>query len=132
MKFRILILLLLAASTTFAQEDITTQLFETYDKYKETSLDKRRIKHHELQPLLAKYKANPKFTIKVVGKSIEGRDLSLVSIGQGKNLGVRLRKTDCSHLANVVFVNFPQSGCECGCYTQDARFPKYFFPNGFL
>ncbi|MFS4491885.1 M14 metallopeptidase family protein [Maribacter sp. 2308TA10-17] len=77
--------MLLAASISFSQEaDITSQLFETYSNYKESSLDKRRIKHHQLQPLLAKLGENPLFTVKVVGKSIEGRDLSLVSIGQGK------------------------------------------------
>lgn len=85
MKYRIFTLLIFISVTTFAQEsNITEQLFETYEKYKEVTLDKRRIKHHQLQPLLATYRANPKFTVKVVGQSIEGRDLSLVSIGQGK------------------------------------------------
>lgn len=84
MKPKLVIALLLFSLFSFSQQkDITTQLYETYETYKETTLDKRRIKHHQLQPLLAKYSANPKFTVKVVGKSIEGRDLSLVSIGQG-------------------------------------------------
>ncbi len=65
-------------------EDITESLYRTYEKYREPALDKRRIKHHELQPLLTKYRIDPKFTVKVVGKSIEGRDLSLVSIGKGE------------------------------------------------
>ena len=65
-------------------EDITESLYQTYEKYREPALDKRRIKHHELQPLLTKYRIDPKFTVKVVGKSIEGRDLSLVSIGKGE------------------------------------------------
>lgn len=81
---KLLLLSLLTCLSTYSQEtDITTQLFETYDNYKEASLDKRRIKHHELQPLLTKFRSNPYFTVKVVGQSIEGRDLSLVSIGQG-------------------------------------------------
>ena len=85
MKTIIFAFLLIITASIFSQEnDITSQLFETYEKYQETSLDKRRIKHHELQPLLATYRANPQFTVKVVGQSIEGRDLSLVSIGQGK------------------------------------------------
>ncbi|TMM57348.1 peptidase M14 [Maribacter algarum] len=85
MKIKFFTLMLLVAAVSFSQEsDITEQLFETYENYKEPSLDKRRIKHHQLQPLLAKFRANPFFTVKVVGKSIEGRDLSLVSIGRGK------------------------------------------------
>ena len=65
------------------EQDITSALYETYDTYKEQSLDKRRVKYHELQPLLSKYRKNPKFIVKTVGQSIEGRDLSLVSIGSG-------------------------------------------------
>jgi len=85
MRFKLTLIFILTYVITFAQEnDITAQLFETYENYKEPSLDKRRIKHHQLQPLLAKFRSNPYFTVKVVGQSIEGRDLSLVSIGQGK------------------------------------------------
>ncbi|MEP3209952.1 MAG: M14 metallopeptidase family protein [Maribacter sp.] len=85
MKTKFFTLLLLVTSIAFSQEsDITSQLFDTYETYKETSLDKRRIKHHQLQPLLVKLRSNPYFTVKVVGQSIQGRDLSLVSIGRGK------------------------------------------------
>ncbi|SHG31605.1 M14 family zinc carboxypeptidase [Flagellimonas flava] len=66
-----------------AQESITNQLYDTYHTYKETALDKRRIKHHQLQPLLKRYEVNPKFHVEKVGESIEGRDLHLVSIGSG-------------------------------------------------
>ena len=69
----------------FSQEsDITTNLYETYDKYIEQKLDKRRIKHHELQPLIAKYNADPRFSVSKVGESIERRDLSMISMGTGK------------------------------------------------
>lgn len=64
--------------------DITSKLYETYEKYVEQTLYMRRIKHHELQPLITKFRVNPKFTVKTVGKSIEGRDLSLISIGSGE------------------------------------------------
>ncbi|WP_273276007.1 M14 family metallopeptidase [Maribacter polysiphoniae] len=64
--------------------DITSELYSTYDTYKEQKLNIRRIKHHDLQPLIAKHAANPIFTINKVGESIEGRDLSLISIGSGE------------------------------------------------
>lgn len=76
--------LLFSLAVQAQEKDITSALYETYDAYKEQSLDKRRVKHHELQPLLIKYRKNPKFTVKTVGRSIEGRDLSLVSIGSGE------------------------------------------------
>ncbi len=66
------------------QKDLTTALYETYETYKEPLLQKRRIKHKHLQPLIEKYKANGKFKVSKVGTSIEGRSLSLISIGEGE------------------------------------------------
>lgn len=63
---------------------LTNNLFETYEEFKESSLDNRRIKHHELQPLISNLQSDSRFTIAKVGESIEGRDLSLISIGTGK------------------------------------------------
>lgn len=65
-------------------QDITASLYETYETYKETSLDKRRVKHHQLQPLLNSLKETEGFTVRKVGSSIEGRPLSLISIGSGE------------------------------------------------
>ena len=65
------------------QKDITTALYDSYSNYKEPSLNKRRIKHTEIQPLIAKYKGKEGYTVKKVGESIEGRSISLISIGKG-------------------------------------------------
>lgn len=65
-------------------QDITSGLYETYEKYKELSLDKRRIKHSQILPLINKLKNNPKFEVNKVGASIEGRDLNLISFGKGE------------------------------------------------
>ncbi|PXX29754.1 M14 metallopeptidase family protein [Arenibacter sp. ARW7G5Y1] len=79
-----LIICLLMVFSGFGQEiDFTSNLYSTYEKYKEPSLDKRRIKHNGIQPLINRLSANPQFKVKVVGKSIEGRSLSLISIGTG-------------------------------------------------
>ncbi|MEO9891177.1 M14 metallopeptidase family protein [Aurantibacter sp.] len=68
-----------------AQEvEITELLYETYEKYREPSLAKRRIKYNEIQPLINSLSSDSRFTIKTVGKSIEARNLSLISIGTGK------------------------------------------------
>ncbi len=72
-------------SKVFAQqEDITISLYDTYDSYKEQTLKKRRIKHQDLEPLITEYLNNNKFDVITVGKSIEGRTLSLISIGKGE------------------------------------------------
>lgn len=64
--------------------DFTSNLYETYDNYKESSLTNRRIKYKNIQPLIAKLKNNTKYTVKKVGESIEGRNLNLISVGTGK------------------------------------------------
>ena len=46
-----------------AQDELTSKLYETYDDYKESSIGKRRIKHADIQPLIEKFKANPKFEV---------------------------------------------------------------------
>jgi hypothetical protein len=87
MKMKVLLLFVSFVSLNigFSQNsDLTTNLYETYENYKESSLTKRRLKHHELQPLLIKHGVNSAFTVKKVGESIEGRALKLISIGSGK------------------------------------------------
>ncbi|WP_350286201.1 M14 metallopeptidase family protein [uncultured Croceitalea sp.] len=64
-------------------QEFTEELYETYDNYKETSLDKRRIKYAQVRSLLERIAVNPKFEVHKVGESIEERDLNLVSIGTG-------------------------------------------------
>ena len=83
-KITVFIFTFLSYSTYCQQHDITTSLYETYEQFKESNLNKRRIKHHEIQPLILEYRSNTDFVVKKVGESIEGRDLHLISTGSGK------------------------------------------------
>ncbi len=85
MKFRVwLPLLLMFPSFGMGQEPaFISNLYDSYETYREPALDKRRIKHHELQPLITEFVKDPRFMVKKVGSSIEGRDLNLISIGKG-------------------------------------------------
>jgi len=65
------------------KSDITSALYDTYDTYKEPSLNKRRIKHNDIQALIQQFKTKEGYTVKNVGTSIEGRSLSLISVGSG-------------------------------------------------
>ncbi len=78
------ILILLMTTTLFSQTDITSNLYDSYDKYKEKSIDIRRIKHQDIQPLIDDLKSDKNYTVKKVGESIEGRKISLISTGKGK------------------------------------------------
>ncbi|MEM8506669.1 MAG: M14 family zinc carboxypeptidase [Bacteroidota bacterium] len=80
----LLFLLVLFAANASRAQDITEQLYTTYEKYKEPSLQIRRIKYVDLQPLIARARTNPKYKVQKVGESIEGRDLTLISLGEGE------------------------------------------------
>ncbi len=83
MKKLMSLAILLLAFSVQAQDELTSQLYESYEDYKESSIGERRIKHADIQPLIQKFKANPKFEVQKVGESIQGRDLHLISIGSG-------------------------------------------------
>ncbi len=80
-----LLLICFVYSASYCQNaDLTSSLYNSYKTYKEPSLLHRRIKHENIQPLINHYKNTPGFTVKKVGTSIGGKDLTLVSIGSGK------------------------------------------------
>lgn len=79
-----LVFIMVITINTFSQEgEITSELYETYSNYKEPSLNKRRIKHSDIQVLLEKLNSNSKFKVTKVGESIGGKALNLVSVGSG-------------------------------------------------
>jgi hypothetical protein len=83
------IMMLFFISISSQNIDFTSNLYETYENYKESSLKNRRIKYKNIKPLIDKLKEDSKYTVKKVGESIEGRDLNLVSVGKG-NINVFL------------------------------------------
>ena len=85
MKKLMPLLIILLTLTVQAQDVLTSQLYETYEEYKEPRIGKRRIKHADIQPLIQKFKNNPKFEVQKVGESVQGRDLHLISIGSGES-----------------------------------------------
>ncbi|MEA1785336.1 M14 metallopeptidase family protein [Arenibacter sp. GZD96] len=84
-KYLLVLLALGYVCNAFGQlNNVTSALYDSYEKYQESTLAERRIKHSELQPLIAKLKAVDEFTVAKVGESIEGRSISLISIGTGE------------------------------------------------
>jgi len=70
--------------TTISAQIIDKQLYDAYEKYKETSLKDRRFKFEDLQPLIYNLKKNGLFKVEKLGMSIEGRDINMLSIGTGQ------------------------------------------------
>lgn len=75
---------LLQAQNIMDKKQFIQQIADKYNSYKETSLKDRRFKHKDLQPLIEKLKSNPLFQVSLLGKSVEGRDISMVTLGTGQ------------------------------------------------
>jgi len=58
-------------------------LYNSYENYKESTLTNRRFKHSDILPLIEQLKIKDIFGVSKVGKSAEGRDINLVSVGSG-------------------------------------------------
>lgn len=69
----------MAQKQTFDQ-----RLFQSYEDFKETSIDKRRFKHRDLQPLIDSLKNTRGFEVTLLGESIQGRNISMISVGEGE------------------------------------------------
>lgn len=78
-----LVLAIFSFSMVAQVNDMTTSLYDSYSKYKEPSLNKRRIKHENIQPLINQLKNNPAYTVQKVGQSIKGKNINLISVGSG-------------------------------------------------
>ena len=84
-SLRILIFTILISGNIMAQEkQIAWDLYHSYENFKEKSLTNRRFKHSDIVPLIERLKNNKIFRVDKVGKSVEGRDIYLISMGSGK------------------------------------------------
>jgi hypothetical protein len=76
-------LLLMEISLHAQQSDLDSKLYEGYEKFQEKSVTVRRTKHVQIQPLIDKMKKYEGFEVHKLGESIEGRSISLISVGTG-------------------------------------------------
>ena len=65
------------------QNSFSGNLFVEYESYKESSITHRMFKHSDIKPLIEKLKSEKGFRLKTLGRSIQGRSISMVSIGNG-------------------------------------------------
>lgn len=59
--------------------------YENHAQYKQEGLDNRRFNHSKIKPLILSLESQPGFSVKEAGKSVQGKEIYLVSIGKGKN-----------------------------------------------
>jgi hypothetical protein len=58
-------------------------LSQSYENYREKSLNHRRFKHLDILALISRLNENKLFRVKKVGESVQGREILLISIGTG-------------------------------------------------
>ena len=85
MKFFYFLLITLFPVIGMSQEiSFAQNLYNTYESYREPSLNSRRITHANILPLIEKLHHNSKFVVHKLGESVEKRELFLIKIGTGK------------------------------------------------
>lgn len=78
------VLILFGFSFPAQPQDFIKELWDSYPEFKQESLENRRIKHNDILPLIRNFKTDARFNVNKVGESIEGRDLFLISVGEGE------------------------------------------------
>jgi len=66
------------------EKQLAWDLYNSYESFKEKSLENRRFKHSDIVPLIEQLQNKNIFKVGKAGKSIEGRDIYLISLGTGK------------------------------------------------
>ena len=69
---------------TIGQASFDQALFDQYDRYRENSIENRRFKHQDIQPLIEALAGEEGFVVTNLGNSIQGRDISMISVGSGE------------------------------------------------
>lgn len=83
-KIKTILLIILFNGIAMSQSyDFEQSLYYNYELFKEHSLKNRLFKHSDIVKLITILKRNKSFEINVVGKSFEGREIYLLSIGSG-------------------------------------------------
>jgi len=84
MKKLIVFLLLTFLGSTLAQQSIIDRFYDNYDNYRDLSIIKKKFTHAELMQSLEKHRANSLYAFKLLGNSMEGRNIWMITFGSGK------------------------------------------------
>ncbi len=66
------------------QEFNSQELYNSYPTYKESDIKNKRFKHADLNRKIKNIKKNSLINVESAGKSLDGREIYLLSIGEGK------------------------------------------------
>ena len=79
-----LFFLLIIQGITVAQDITSKRLYEAYSNYKVSEIENKRFSHSDFMNALLKFQNSNLINISTAGYSIEGREIKLIKIGNGK------------------------------------------------
>ncbi len=80
----LIFLFLTYIGTSLGQNFNSQDFYNSYSDYKESEIKTKRFKHSDLEKKIKSLSKNKVFDVKVAGKSLEGKEIYLLSIGTGK------------------------------------------------
>lgn len=83
-KYTFILAILLTGIIMAQEKQLAWNLYHSYENFKEKTLTNRRFKHSDIVPLIEQLKNKKIFGVDKVGKSVEGREIYLISMGNGK------------------------------------------------
>ena len=83
-QFKYFVFLFLIQGMIVAQSNIHQKLYEAYSNYKVSEIENKRFSHSDLLIGLGKFQDSNLINISNAGYSIEGREIKLIKIGNGK------------------------------------------------
>lgn len=80
----LIFLLIISLRINLSQNLNTQHIYNSYFNYIENGFINKRFKHADVKRKIKSIKQNKLFNVEVAGKSLEGREIFLVSLGTGK------------------------------------------------
>jgi hypothetical protein len=84
MKKLISFFIIIITGITLAQDFNSEQLYDNYDSYRDLSIVHKKFTHQELMASLNKFRSVEKFNFRKIGKSMEGKEIWMITFGTGK------------------------------------------------
>lgn len=81
---KLIIVLLTLLGNIVAQDFKTNRLYDNYDAYRDLSIIKKKFTHAELMKSLDYYRSKPEFNFQLLGKSMEQREIYMITFGHGE------------------------------------------------
>lgn len=80
----LIFLIIISPRTILTQKFSSQEIYNSYEYYKEASIISKRLKHHELARIINNLDNKNILKSKIIGKSLEGREIYHLTIGTGK------------------------------------------------